>query len=533
VWGELSVDWLQGLLEAGRRMAPHGYCLLWDPGLVWTHVVADSLIAASYFSIPVALLFFARKRRDLEFRYVFLLFALFIVACGMTHLMSIWTLWHADYGVEAMIKVVTALASVGTAIALWPLLPKALLLPSPGQLREQNVQLERALSNLTIETRERQRAEEALIQAQKMDAVGRLTGGIAHDFNNLLQTMSGSLSLIARSPQSDNVQRWAELGSQAVDRGARLTAQLLTFSRTRQLILKPCTVAPLIAGMAQLLRTSIDPSIDLRFHLDGPDYVSVLADETQIELAVMNLAINARDAMPDGGRIDITTRQVALAGDPELPDGAYLELLVADNGTGMSEEVRAKAFEPFFTTKEVGKGTGLGLSMVYGMARQSGGRAQIASAEGEGTTVSILFPAVPEEAVETGKPARAVEAGTRPLRITLVDDEPDGLEVAAALLESLGHEVARCGDGITARGAVARNVPDLLITDYAMPGITGAQLAAQLRDDGFAIPIIFASGFADADVLRSIVGSTELILQKPYTLEKLQQALNAAVAQLG
>jgi CheY-like chemotaxis protein len=199
----------------------------------------------------------------------------------------------------------------------------------------------------------------------------------------------------------------------------------------------------------------------------------------------------------------------------------------------MTEEVRAKAFEPFFTTKEVGKGTGLGLSMVYGMARQSGGRAQITSTEGQGTTVSILFRVVPDEPVETRGSERPVEANTRPLRIMLVDDEPDGLEVGADLLEALGHQVARYGDGITARQAVAREVPDLLITDYAMPGITGAQLAAQLRQDGFTMPIIFASGFADADVLRSIVGSSELILHKPYTLDKLQQALNAAVAQSG
>jgi signal transduction histidine kinase len=523
------VDWLWQLLEAGRRMAPHGYCLLWDPTLVWTHVAADAVIAASYFSIPIALVYFARRRKDLEFRSIFLLFALFIVACGTTHLMSIWTLWHADYGIEALIKVVTAIASVGTAIALWPLIPKALAFPSPAMLRVQNEQLEGALARLTQETEDRKRAEQALLQAQKIDAVGRLTGGIAHDFNNLLQTLTGSLELIAASPRSDKVERWAALGKQAAERGARLTAQLLTFSRTQKLILRPCAVTPLVEGMTQLLRSAIGPSIELRLSLDGPEPLSVLADPTQLELAVMNLVINARDALPDGGMIEITTRERALRDDPELYDGAYLELLVADNGTGMREEVRAKAFDPFFTTKDVGKGTGLGLSTVYGMARQSGGRASIHSVEGAGTTVSILLPVVPEKAADDDIAATPAPALTKPLSILLVDDERDGLEIGAALLASLGHRVTAVADGSAALAAVDRETPDLLITDYAMPGMTGDRLAAQLRSEGRRISIVFASGFADTDALKSIVGSSELILQKPYSRDELSAVLQKAM----
>jgi signal transduction histidine kinase len=340
------------ILARARDLAPHGYCLLWQPELVWTHVVADALIAAAYFSIPIAILRFVTGRKDIEFSWIFWLFALFIVACGTTHLFAIWTLWNADYGWEALIKVVTAIASVGTAIVLWPLIPKALALPSPLQLREANAELserDNALDQLKREIADRERAEAALVQAQKMDAVGQLTGGIAHDFNNLLAVVIGSLDMIQRTTAEDRTRRMSGNALKAAERGAKLTSQLLAFSRTQRLELKPTLVGPLVQHIEDMLRHTVGPNVQLRLDVEGAD-IPVLADQTQLELAVLNLGINARDAMPSGGTLSISTRQAHIVGDSELSDGEYLELRVTDTGTGMAPDVAARAFDPFFTT---------------------------------------------------------------------------------------------------------------------------------------------------------------------------------------
>ncbi len=224
-----------------------------------------------------------------------------------------------------------------------------------------------------------------------MEALGQLTGGIAHDFNNLLTVVVGGLDLIVRRAEDPKLERYARNALEAAERGARLTAQLLAFSRVQKLEVRPTLVAPLIANMRPLLRNVLGPGIEKKIDLHTTA-VPVLADPTQLELAVLNLAINARDAMPGGGLLSITTRPIVITDDPEMDPGEYVELSIGDTGTGMPDEVMARAFEPFFTTKEIGKGTGLGLSMVYGVARQSGGTARIDSRAGEGTTVRLYFP---------------------------------------------------------------------------------------------------------------------------------------------
>jgi signal transduction histidine kinase/CheY-like chemotaxis protein len=519
--------WLDAFFAAGRALAPHGYCLLWDPTLVWTHVVADALIAAAYFSIPLALISFIRRRRDLQFGWIFWLFALFIVACGSTHLMSIWTLWRADYGLEAVIKVVTAIASVGTAIVLWPLIPRLLLIPSPSELRVQNAHLEQTLTRLTHEIAERKRVEDALRQAHKMEAIGQLTGGIAHDFNNLLQSVTGSLALIARHPQSDKVAKWSALGLQAAERGGRLTAQLLAFSRTQKLELRPVAIAPLLAGMEELLESAIGKSITIeRAEIAAPE-ATVLGDPTQIELAVLNLAINARDAMPEGGRLTIRVEPVALDADPELAAGDYVRISVADTGTGMAPDVAARAFDPFFTTKPVGKGTGLGLSMVYGVARQSGGRAEIATAPGRGTTVSMLLKAIPA-AAEADAAGMADPAAGRGLRVLVVDDDEDVRLMTASMLEDLGHRPITADSGDAALALLASGPPDLILLDFVMPGMNGAALAAAIRERGITVPILFATGFADTAQLEDALGPDTAVLRKPYDLASLSAAIARA-----
>jgi len=395
------IDYLRRLLDS-ETLAPHGICLLWRPELIWTHVVSDALIGVAYFSIPVALAVFAAKRRDVAFGWVFVLFAIFITACGVTHLFSIWTLWYPDYGAEAVVKLLTAVASVATAVALWPLLPRAIALPSPAQLQTANATLlarvaerDAALADLERATAQRLAAEEALRQAQKMEAVGQLTGGVAHDFNNLLTIVIANLDRLQRRvPAEDaDARRAIDNALAGADRAAGLTRQLLTFARKQPLSPTEQDFNRLVEGMMPLLVRSVGEDIDIRTD-PAPDLWPVSADANQIENCLLNLVVNARDAMPGGGTVTIATRNRVLHEDEveELPPGEYVSVEVADTGVGMTEDVKARAFEPFFTTKGVGKGTGLGLSQVYGFIAQSNGKVLIDSAPGEGARVRILLP---------------------------------------------------------------------------------------------------------------------------------------------
>ena len=517
------------ILSRARDLAPHGYCLMWQPELIWTHVVADALIAAAYFSIPIAIIRFVTGRKDVEFSWIFWLFALFIVACGTTHLVSIWTLWNADYGWEAVIKVITAIASVGTAIVLWPLIPKALALPSPLQLREANTELsiriherDEALGRLRQEIIERERAEAALLQAQKMEAVGQLTGGIAHDFNNLLQAMSGTLDLIARDPQDpEKVRRWAERGMKAAERGTRLTGQLLAFSRVQHLDLRPMRVAPIIDDMLELFSRTLGTAVQVKTDLLD-DGAAVLADKTQLELALLNLAINARDAMPEGGTLTVSSRLVPECDPDSCPDGC-VEIGVTDTGAGMPPEVLERAFEPFFTTKGVGKGTGLGLSMVYGVAKQSGGEAQIESVAGQGTTVTIRLRRARTAAsadLEDAPPGEARENGAGET-ILVVDDDPDVRTAIAGALEALGYQVEEAEDGASALLKLKEWAPALAVIDFAMPGMNGAEVAAEARRLHPGLPIVFASGYAESEALQHALGPDMPLLRKPFQISEL------------
>ena len=375
--------------------APHGYCLLWRPELVWTHAVSDALIGLAYFSIPIALATFLTRRRDMVFSSLIWLFAAFIMACGLTHFMSIWTLWHPDYGWEAALKAFTAVVSVLTAVALWPLIPRALALPSPAQLQAANAELrhriderDSALAALRREQAERERAEAMLRQSQKMEAIGQLTGGIAHDFNNLLMVVSGNLERSRRllGDALPDVERALGRATEGAERAAKLTQQLLAFARRAPLVEERHDLNTLVGATLDLVRPTLrGVAFDLEL---APDLWPVEVDPNQTQNALLNLLVNARHAMPAGGRIGIVTRNVPATEDL----GEAVELVVSDSGLGMSEAVRAQAFEPFFTTKPVGKGTGMGLAQVYGFVTQSRGIAHLTSAPNEGTSVTILLP---------------------------------------------------------------------------------------------------------------------------------------------
>ncbi len=384
------MEWIRAL-GSTNSLSPHGTCLFWEPSLIWTHVVSDGLIAGSYFSIPIALGYFLLKRQDVAFETIFWAFAAFILACGTTHLFSIWTLWVPDYGIEALVKIATAAASVTTAFMLWKLMPRLLNLPSPRQLRHANDALrigieerDQALAALELTTSEKLRAEEILHHAQKLEAMGQLTGGVAHDFNNMLNIVIGNLEMIQRRvPNDDPMHRWISNAITGSERAAAVTHKLLAFARKQPLCPLPCSVNDLVGNVTDLVRGNLIGGISLRTDL-GAALPLIAVDGGQFENAILNLVFNARDAMPRGGAITITTDRRANS----------VRVAVSDTGCGMTAEVAERASEPFFTTKPVGHGTGLGLSQVLGFVRQTGGRKEIETQPGKGTTITLWFPSI-------------------------------------------------------------------------------------------------------------------------------------------
>ncbi len=373
-------------------------------------------------------------------------------------------------------------------------------------------------------------AQEQLRQSQKMEALGQLTGGIAHDFNNLLTVVVGGLDIIAKRAEDAKLKSYAENALAAAERGARLTAQLLAFSRVQRLEVRPTFVAPLIQNMRPLLRNVLGPGITKEFDLDEA-LMPVAADPTQLEVAILNLAINARDAMPGGGVLRFTTRKIEVTADPELEGGDYIELTISDTGVGMPPEVVDRAFEPFFTTKEVGKGTGLGLSMVYGMARQSGGAVRIESRLGEGTAVRMYFRRadanVIREAAGTAEIAHA-ETVRQNASVLVIDDDPDVRGFIAAALEDQGYLVRQASDGREGLAEVQREKPDLVIVDFIMPGMSGAEVARKIRAKIPQQSILFVSGYSETEAVKRTAPDAPL-LTKPFRADALHRAVRAAL----
>ena len=415
------LDFLGGFLDRSS-LAPHGICLLWRPELIWTHVISDLVIGLAYFSIPVALGVLVTRRRDIVFGWIFWAFAAFILACGTTHFFSIWTLWVPDYAAEALVKAFTAMISVATAVALWPLLPKALALPSPETLRQANAELrariaerDAALQALCQANAERDRAEEMLRQTQKMEAIGALTGGVAHDFNNLLAIVIANLDRVARDlPEDAKVARSIENAMTGAERAAGLVQKMLAFARRQPLQPSRIDSNRLIGDFSELVRGALSSAAQPVMEL-APDLWDVSADSNQLEAVLLNLAVNARDAMPSGGTVTIRTRNVPAAEAAVLPGLRamdYIAIEVIDTGCGMPADVAQRAFEPFFTTKAVGEGTGLGLSQVFGFAKQSGGHAEIDSRVGHGTTVRLYLPR--QDAASASEPRATPAMPERP-----------------------------------------------------------------------------------------------------------------------
>ena len=400
-----------------------------------------------------------------------------------------------------------------------------------ARIEERTRALAQANDRLTNEVIERERVQQALVQFQKMEAIGRLTGGIAHDFNNLLNVVQGSMDLILLKSQDDFVRNRAEVARRACQRGGKLTGQLLAFSRNQSLDLRPLGLAALFDGVRELVATSLGSSVRLEFALDDPD-AAVMADTNQMEMALLNLAINARDAMPAGGQLRF---HAGAAMPPEglLPAGDYVRIAVADSGEGMPPEIIARVFEPFFTTKGVGKGTGLGLSQVYGMAQQSGGAARILSEQGVGTTVEIWLRSA-GSAADLPALVRPSVAATRQrgARILVVEDDAWVRQSVVESLEVLGYTVAQAADGEAGLRELQRSRPDLLLTDYLMPGMTGAELVRQARAIIPGVPMMIATGYADMRAIEEVVGE-DMVLNKPFQLAELAASVERALAKRG
>ena len=416
------------------------------------------------------------------------------------------------------------------ALAAW----QAVLRRANRELDNRADQLALANRALKLEMDERAKAEEALRQSQKMEALGQLTGGLAHDFNNLLQAVVGAFQLIQRWPgDAEKVAGWAGQGLEAADRGARLTRQLLTFSRAQKLELVPFVVGDLVVGVRDLLTRTLGPHIRLKLELDDVG-CPVMSDPTQLELAVLNLAINARDAMPDGGRLTISTaRRRIVEVDGALQAGDYVEVSVTDTGSGMPPHVAARAFDPFFTTKGVGKGTGLGLSQVYGVAQQAGGDARVQSVPGKGTTVQMLLRGAPPGALPIAVPAPlpvSVVSQNPTATILVVDDDDAVRGLACETLELLGYSVASASNGEAALKILEQVRPDAVLLDFAMPGMDGAQLAGHIRRKWPRLPIIFASGHSETKAVLDAVGPGATVLNKPFQLDALAVTLASLLA---
>ncbi|WP_156680152.1 PAS domain-containing hybrid sensor histidine kinase/response regulator [Sphingomonas profundi] len=347
----------------------------------------------------------------------------------------------------------------------------------------------------------RKEAETRLAQAQKMDAIGQLTGGVAHDFNNLLTPIVGSLDLLRRRlGEDERASRLVEGAMQAAERAATLTQRLLAFARRQALQPRAVDVGELIDGLVDLVRRSLGPTINVV--LVVPRHLpAARVDPNQLELALLNLAINARDAMPGGGRLTLAASVVAVGeGHPaRLAPGSYIRIVAADTGIGMDEATLARAIEPFFSTKGVGKGTGLGLSMVHGLAAQSGGTLEMSSVVGAGTQITLWLPATDEAASAASEAAGEPPAARRPAKVLLVDDEELVRSATADMLRDLGYVVVEAGSAAQAIAALRGGIgAEVLVTDYLMPGMTGAALIAELRAADAAIPTLLITGYANA-----------------------------------
>jgi signal transduction histidine kinase len=526
-------------------LIPHGACLDWQPALIWLNATSDALIAGAFFATAFFLAFFVYRRRDLQFTSAFLGFGIYITACGVTRLLSILTLWVPAYGIETVVKGVVAVMSVGIAGALLlVVLPRLLVLPSRKQLQlayaalEEEIKQRRSAEAMVRRFQEMEATEAQVRQAQKMEAIGQLTGGVAHDFNNILTVITGSIEILADAVKGrPQLAQITDLISAAAARGADLTQRLLAFARRQPLQPRSIDVNELVVDVVRLLRPTLGEQIEIESML-AHDCAPALIDPSQLSTAILNLALNARDAMPNGGKLTLETKNVELddayAGmNSEVKAGHYVLIAVSDTGEGIPAKLLDKVFEPFFTTKDVGKGSGLGLSMVYGFVKQSNGHVKIYSEEGHGTTVKLYLPqaaSVPDALVaEFGIPG--ADHGDE--SILIVEDDPLVREYVVTQIKRLGYRTQAAGNAAEALAVIdGPDHIDLLYTDVIIPGgMNGRQLAIEAVKRRPGLKVLYTSGYTEnAIVHHGRLDAGVLLLPKPYLMSDLARMLRTALA---
>ncbi|WP_421729186.1 response regulator [Brevundimonas sp.] len=401
------------------------------------------------------------------------------------------------------------------------------------RVTDRTAELEAANRQLASQIAERERVETALRQAQRLEAVGQLTSGVAHDFNNLLTVVIGNVEQMRKRIEDPALLKRLSMVDEASQRGSRLTAQLLAFSRRQKLEPRSVDLNETVRSMRDMLQSAIGGSVNIQPPLLADDLWPALIDPTQIELVILNLAINARDAMDVGGSLTVSTANVVRT-EPvqseEPPAGDYVMVAVSDTGSGMTPEVLSRAFEPFFTTKEVGKGSGLGLSQVFGLAKQSGGGVSIDTEVGHGTTIKVFLPRASAGPINEEQETHVLHrASGADLVVLVVDDDDAVREVTAGILSDLGYRVIQAGGGSAALDLVeTHDRIDAMVLDFAMPGMNGGDLARELRSRRPAVPILFATGYADLDALKEV--ATDLIVHKPFSQVELGRKVAASLA---
>ena len=525
-------------------LTPHGACLQWKPELIWLNAVSDAILAGGFFATAFVLGLFVWRRRDLMYRGVFGIFAIFVAVCGMTRLLAILTLWVPAYDIEGLTKGFLALISLGITAALLLSLPRILVQPSRTQLAQANAALEeeirhRRKAEAMVKRFQEIEANEAQVrQAQKMEAIGQLTGGVAHDFNNILTVITGTIEILGEAVKDrPNLVQITDMISAAAARGADLTRHLLAFSRRQPLQPRNTDVNALVIDAARLLRPTLGEQIEIESML-AHDSAPALIDPSQLSTAILNLALNARDAMPNGGKLTLETRNVVLDENypsmtSELKPGNYVMIAVSDTGEGIPGSLLDKVFEPFFTTKEVGKGSGLGLSMVYGFVKQSNGHIKIYSEESHGTTVKLYLPAAAGVAdalaAEAGIPGG--EHGDE--SILIVEDDALVREYVVTQISRFGYHTMAAGNAAEALAIIdGPERFDLLFTDVIMPGgLNGRQLATEALKRRPELKVLYTSGYTEnAIVHHGRLDAGVLLLPKPYLSSDLARMIRTALA---
>jgi len=525
-------------------LIPHGACLAWQPVLIWLNAISDAMVAIAFFSIAFVLGYYVwRRRREVMFRPVFWALAIFAAASGVTHILSIVTLWVPAYGIEGLTKSVLALISAGVTAIMLVARPRLLTLPT-------RIQLQQAYAALEEETRHRRDAEamvkrfqeleanEAQIrQAQKMEAVGQLTGGIAHDFNNILTVITGTIEILGDAVKDrPHLAQITNLINAAASRGADLTRHLLAFARQQPLQPRNTDVNALVIDVVRLLRPTLGAQIEIESML-AHDSAPALIDPSQLSTAILNLALNARDAMPSGGKLTLETRNVVLdenyaSMNSEVKAGNYVMIAVSDTGAGIPAGMVEKVFEPFFTTKDVGKGSGLGLSMVYGFVKKSNGHVKIYSEEGHGTSVKLYLPQG-EGASAPAADAVITTGEHGDETILIVEDDALVREYVVAQINRFGYHTLSASNA-TEGLAIIKSPEriDLLFTDVIIPGgMNGRQLATEAVKQRPGLKVLYTSGYTEnAIVHHGRLDAGVLLLAKPYVSSELARMIRVALA---